>query len=61
MNKDQIKGWIRDAKGGLRKTAGKISGNKRQEREGTVQQSAGKVQAGYGDLKEDVNEVSKRD
>lgn len=61
MNKDQIKGRVKNAKGGLKKTAGKISGNKRQEREGTVQQSAGKVQAGYGDLKEDVKEVLKGD
>jgi uncharacterized protein YjbJ (UPF0337 family) len=47
MNKDQVKGRIEEA-------TGKVTGDKELEQEGKVQNIGGKVQAGYGDLKEDI-------
>jgi uncharacterized protein YjbJ (UPF0337 family) len=54
MNKDQVKGRIKQAKGKVKKAAGKAVGNKDLERKGKIQNASGKLQAKYGDLKEDV-------
>ena len=54
MNKDQVKGRIEEAKGKAKKTTGKAVGNKSLERKGTIQSASGKVQAGFGDLREDI-------
>jgi len=54
MNKDQVKGRIEEAKGKVKAVTGKIVGNKTLEEEGKLQQAAGTVQAGLGDLKNDV-------
>jgi len=52
MNKDQIKGRIAQAKGKAKRAVGKAVGDKDLEREGKIQNVAGIVQAGYGDLKD---------
>ena len=57
MNKDQVKGRIEEAKGKVKEIAGKIVGNKDLEQEGQIQNTEGKVQAGYGDLKEDIKDA----
>ncbi len=54
MNKDQIRGRIAEAKGKVKKIAGKAIGNKDLEEEGKIQNSIGRAQAGYGDFKEDI-------
>jgi uncharacterized protein YjbJ (UPF0337 family) len=54
MNKDQVKGRIRKAKGKVKETAGKLVGNKRLEQKGKIEQATGAVQTGYGDLRSDV-------
>ncbi len=54
MNKDQVKGRIEEATGKVKEVAGKVTGDKELEQEGKVQNIGGKVQAGYGDLKEDI-------
>jgi uncharacterized protein YjbJ (UPF0337 family) len=54
MNKDQFRGRIKEAKGKLKKVAGKVASNKDLERKGKIQNASGKVQAKYGDLREDV-------
>jgi uncharacterized protein YjbJ (UPF0337 family) len=54
MNKDQVKGRANEAAGKIKETAGKITGNKGTEANGRAEKNMGKVQAGYGDLKEDV-------
>jgi uncharacterized protein YjbJ (UPF0337 family) len=54
MNKDQVKGRIRRAKGKVKETAGKLVGNKRLARKGKLEHATGTVQVGYGDLKHDV-------
>ena len=54
MNKDQVKGRIKEAEGKVKEVSGKIVGNKNLEEKGNAQKTVGKVQAGYGDLKDDL-------
>ena len=54
VNKDQIKGRLKEAQGKANEVAGQIVGNTTLEQKGKVQVVVGKVQAGFGDLKEDV-------
>ncbi|MFN5349199.1 MAG: CsbD family protein [Polaromonas sp.] len=56
MNKDQIKGRIEQAKGNVKETSGKIVGNDRLKNEGAAEQIKGKVQAGYGDAKQNAKD-----
>jgi uncharacterized protein YjbJ (UPF0337 family) len=58
MNKDQAEGRIEEAQGKLKEVAGRITGDKDLEVKGTIQKIGGKVQAGYGDFKEDVKRLS---
>ncbi|MFU8814181.1 MAG: CsbD family protein [Pseudomonadales bacterium] len=54
MNKDQVKGLAKKAKGKVKEAAGKLVGNDRLKAKGKIDQIAGKVQAGYGDMKNDL-------
>ncbi len=54
MNKYQIKGRIKETKGKAKEVTGKIISDKNLEEKGNVQTSIGKVQAGYGDIKNDL-------
>jgi uncharacterized protein YjbJ (UPF0337 family) len=61
MNKDQVKGRVEEVKGKAKEVAGKISGNEELEQKGKIQNIGGKIQAGFGDLKEDVKNAVKDD
>jgi uncharacterized protein YjbJ (UPF0337 family) len=52
MNKDRVKGRIKEAEGKVKEVTGNIVGNKRLEEKGKLQKAVGKVQAGYGDLRD---------
>ena len=54
MNKDQAKGRIKEVEGKVKQVAGNVVGNKKLEQKGNVQKDVGKVQAAYGDLKNDL-------
>jgi uncharacterized protein YjbJ (UPF0337 family) len=54
MNKDQVKGRTGEAKGTVKETAGKVTGNASLEQKGKLQKAAGKMQAGYGDAKNNL-------
>ncbi|WP_295446797.1 CsbD family protein [uncultured Thiodictyon sp.] len=54
MNKEQVKGRVEEAKGKVKEVAGNVVGNKHLELEGNIQKNVGKVQAGLGDLKADI-------
>jgi uncharacterized protein YjbJ (UPF0337 family) len=54
MNKDQVKGRVREAKGKVKEIAGNAVGNRRVEAEGDAEQLAGKVQKTYGDAKNEA-------
>jgi len=44
MNKDQVKGRIKEAKGKVKKVAAKVAGDEFLEAEGKIQRSIGKAQ-----------------
>jgi uncharacterized protein YjbJ (UPF0337 family) len=54
MNKDQIRGRTEQAKGKIKEVVGKAIGNKDLERKGKIENTKGKVQAEYGDVKGDI-------
>lgn len=56
MNKDQVKGRVEEAKGQVKEVTAKVVGNKELEQKGRMQKAGGKIQAGYGDLKEDIKD-----
>ncbi len=57
MNKDQTKGRIEEVKGKVKEVAGKVMGNKELEQKGKFQGIKGQVQAGLGDLKEEIKKA----
>ena len=60
MNKDQVKGRAEQAKGSVKEQTGKAVGNPNLRDQGTVDKTAGKAQATYGDAKQKVkNAVDK--
>ncbi|QFY44513.1 CsbD family protein [Candidatus Methylospira mobilis] len=54
MNKDQVKGRVEKTKGTVKEAAGVILGDAAIEAKGDIQKNVGKVQAGFGDLKENI-------
>jgi uncharacterized protein YjbJ (UPF0337 family) len=54
MNKDQVKGRIKEAKGEAKIATGKVTGNEALTAEGKIDRAAGKIQTMYGDLKKDL-------
>jgi uncharacterized protein YjbJ (UPF0337 family) len=54
MNKDQVKGRIKEAKGDAKIATGNITGNEALTKEGEIDRAAGKIQTMYGDLKKDL-------
>jgi uncharacterized protein YjbJ (UPF0337 family) len=60
VNRDQIAGTAKQAKGAVKDAAGKAVGNERLQAEGKADKVAGKVQKGYGDAKEEVRDALKK-
>lgn len=60
VNRDQVEGAAKQAKGALKDAAGKVVGNERLQAEGKADKIAGKVQKGYGDAKEEVRDALKK-
>ena len=58
MNKDQTSGRIAEVKGKVKEVTGKVVGNKELELKGTIQNTKGKVQAAFGDAKENIKHAS---
>jgi uncharacterized protein YjbJ (UPF0337 family) len=52
MNRDQVKGRVKEAKGQLKEMVGKATGNAMTKVKGRIEQVVGKIQASYGDAKE---------
>jgi uncharacterized protein YjbJ (UPF0337 family) len=52
MNKDQVKGAVKDAAGKLQRKTGEAIGSTDQQAKGLVRQVEGKVQKAIGDVKE---------
>ncbi len=58
MNKDQIKGPLRQAKGQVKEVTGKLLGDKTLENKGKAENIVGKVQEAYGDAKDEIKKGS---
>lgn len=54
VNKDQIKGRAREAKGKLKEVTGNLVGNEKLQTKGRIEKNLGKVQAKIGDIKQDL-------
>jgi uncharacterized protein YjbJ (UPF0337 family) len=59
MNKDQVKGRVGEAKGAIKEATGKVMDDKTLEAKGNIEKNLGKVQAKFGDVKQDVKDASK--
>ena len=59
MNKDQVKGAVKDIVGKGQEEVGKIVGSDEQQAKGLDKQIEGKVQKTYGDVKENVKDAMK--
>jgi len=60
MNKDQVKGAVKDAAGKLQQKTGEAIGSTDQQAKGLVRQVEGKVQKAYGDVKEALETPKKK-
>jgi uncharacterized protein YjbJ (UPF0337 family) len=56
MNKDQVKGRVEEAKGAIKESTGRVTGNADLQDRGTLEKAAGKVQKTYGDAKQQVKD-----
>jgi uncharacterized protein YjbJ (UPF0337 family) len=54
MNKNQVKGVVKDIAGKVQEEAGKLAGNKEQQAKGLNKQISGKAEKAYGDVKEAI-------
>lgn len=59
MNKDQVKGTVKDVAGKVQEKAGELTGSEKQQVKGLKNQVEGKVQKGYGDVKEAFKDANK--
>ncbi len=54
INKHQVNGRMKLAKGAIKESTGRIVGNKKMQVKGNIQKMIGKVQAKLGDIKAGV-------
>ena len=59
MNKDQVKGRVKEAAGEVQEQFGKLVGSKEQEAKGHAREFAGKVQKNAGDVREQIKDDAK--
>ena len=57
MNKDQVKGAIKDAAGKVQEKTGQVIGSTKQELKGIAKQVEGKTQKVVGDVKAGLKDV----
>ncbi|TIT03468.1 MAG: CsbD family protein [Mesorhizobium sp.] len=57
VNKDQVVGLAKQVKGSVKKAAGRATGNRRVQAEGSADKIAGKLQKAYGDVKDRVRKA----
>ncbi|NML62020.1 CsbD family protein [Massilia sp. RP-1-19] len=57
MNKDQVKGALKDLGGKIQEEAGKLTGSTEQQAKGLANQIEGKTQEKVGDAKEVIKDA----
>lgn len=60
MNKNQVKGAVKDIAGKVQEKVGQLVGSKEQQVKGLGKQIAGKAQKTLGDAKEVIKDANKR-
>ena len=60
MNKNQIKGSIKDVAGKVQQKVGEATGNTKQQVKGVAKQVEGKVQKGVGNVERTVDDSAKK-
>jgi uncharacterized protein YjbJ (UPF0337 family) len=60
MDKDRVEGVAHQAKGAVKEAAGKLTGDKKTQAEGTAEKTAGKVQNTAGGAKDAVRDAADR-
>jgi len=60
MDKDRVEGVVHQAKGSVKETADKVTGDKRTQAEGAAEKAAGKVQNTAGGVKDAAKDMSDR-
>ena len=60
MNKDQVKGSVKDAAGKLQEKAGEAIGSTEQQAKGLAKQIEGKTEKKVGDAKEVLKDAAKK-
>jgi uncharacterized protein YjbJ (UPF0337 family) len=58
MNRDQVKGRVKEAAGKVEKNVGRALGNPKVEAKGLAKELAGKVQKTAGDIVSDVSDIA---
>ena len=59
MNKDQVKGKIKEAAGEVQEQTGKLVGSPEQQAKGHAREFEGKAQKAAGDVKESIKDLNK--
>ena len=54
MNRDQVKGRMKEAGGKMQRKVGKASGSLKQQAKGLARQGMGKLQKNAGDARDDI-------
>lgn len=60
MNKDQIKGAVKEAAGKVQEKLGEVTGNTKQQVKGLNKEIAGHAQRKVGDVKEALKDATKK-
>ena len=60
MNRDQVKGRLKDAGGKIQREVGKATGSLKQEAKGLAKQAEGKVQKTVGDARNDAERSTRK-
>jgi len=60
MNKDQVKGTVKEAAGKVQAQVGKLTGNTEQKVKGHIREAEGKTQQVVGDAKELLKDVARK-
>lgn len=61
MNRNQVKGSVKDVAGKIQRKVGEITGNAGQQIKGTAKQIEGKVQKGIGNAQQAANDADQRE
>lgn len=58
MNRDRVEGSAHQAKGTIKETAGKLTGDTKLQGEGKAEKTAGKIQNTVGGVKDTLKELA---